>query len=531
MIEKELRAVGENVKKAEREILKEIRNLTLTIEHHNMTNIPIRQIPKLSQLEADRWNTSTPKMKTFAEVVADKTPRWIQKLGRKIDRITRIPRAIHFHSMVKHARQRENLLDKFKPHFDKEVFDQVKPIKEHPVRFIYWVSVVQVIIFIISLFIGEGLSTFGTGTDIVTHSVPTLNGRKMNIQVSVLRNLWFGPQTGDLILTGAKYTPCMRKEPSFTNTRKSIVDYETKNYGCCVDSFKKCGQTTKQFCTSVSSTWTASNCSSLIDADICDEIILRPCCYYIYNNCTVATEALCNVLPGPRFFHKNAERCSDVYCESTVCGMGSLGGPNPDQPLQWWRFFTPIFAHVGVIHLITNLAGQIALGGDVEALCGFRTTATIYFACGIGGNMFAALMDPFTVSAGSSSSIYGLISVQTVDLLQSWPLVENKPLQAVRLFLTTVLLLGIGTLPWIDNFAHFGGYVIGIVSGLSFLPYISFSHTDHVIKWLLSMQSRILLAVIFAGVVVLFYILDQQDFCPNCKYINCVPYTPDLCGY
>ena len=37
--------------------------------------------------------------------------------------------------------------------------------------------------------------------------------------------------------------------------------------------------------------------------------------------------------------------------------------------------------------------------------------------------------DPKSVSAGASSAIYGLIGAQTVDLLQSWELLENKRLR------------------------------------------------------------------------------------------------------
>jgi membrane associated rhomboid family serine protease len=32
----------------------------------------------------------------------------------------------------------------------------------------------------------------------------------------------------------------------------------------------------------------------------------------------------------------------------------------------------------------------------------------------------------------------------------------------------------IGTFPGIDNFAHLGGFVFGIVSAIVFLPYITF---------------------------------------------------------
>lgn len=37
-----------------------------------------------------------------------------------------------------------------------------------------------------------------------------------------------------------------------------------------------------------------------------------------------------------------------------------------DIPNQSWRFFTPIFLHVGIIHLLLNMLAQITAGAQVE---------------------------------------------------------------------------------------------------------------------------------------------------------------------
>jgi membrane associated rhomboid family serine protease len=37
-----------------------------------------------------------------------------------------------------------------------------------------------------------------------------------------------------------------------------------------------------------------------------------------------------------------------------------------DTPNQSWRFFTPIFLHVGAIHLILNMLAQLTAGAQIE---------------------------------------------------------------------------------------------------------------------------------------------------------------------
>lgn len=46
-----------------------------------------------------------------------------------------------------------------------------------------------------------------------------------------------------------------------------------------------------------------------------------------------------------------------------VCAMGGLSAGLPD---QWWRFFTAILLHGGLVHLLLNLSFQVQGGFDLE---------------------------------------------------------------------------------------------------------------------------------------------------------------------
>lgn len=40
----------------------------------------------------------------------------------------------------------------------------------------------------------------------------------------------------------------------------------------------------------------------------------------------------------------------------------------------------------------------------------------------------------------------------------------------------------VGTLPFVDNFAHIGGLVFGIFAAMAFLPYITFGRWNRIRK-------------------------------------------------
>jgi len=167
------------------------------------------------------------------------------------------------------------------------------------------------------------------------------------------------------------------------------------------------------------------------------------------------------------------------YCTlSDICGMGMDPG---EQPNQWYRFITPIFLHCGVLHIVFNLLFQIRTGFDMERDYGTWRIGIIYMATGIFGFVFGSSNDK-NVSVGCSGSLYGLIGCLFLDLFQSWKLIVNPWRELVKMIIVIVASLSIGLLNFIDNSAHVGGFICGILTGLIFLPTISFSKLDLKIK-------------------------------------------------
>lgn len=145
---------------------------------------------------------------------------------------------------------------------------------------------------------------------------------------------------------------------------------------------------------------------------------------YLWLNQGICPPALLNSTNGTFFSNGNETAyCGDL---GDLCGMGGFPGGSPD---QWWRFFTAIFAHGGVIHLVVNMVVQIRLGFAIERSLGPLRTIFIYFSSGFFGYLLSAIFNKSAPSMGCDGALFGLVAVLLIDLLQNWRLVKNPKRQ------------------------------------------------------------------------------------------------------
>ena len=74
-------------------------------------------------------------------------------------------------------------------------------------------------------------------------------------------------------------------------------------------------------------------------------------------------------------------------------GMLTVGG-------QWWRLFTSMFLHIGVIHIAFNMWCLWDLGAMCESLYGRWTFLTVYLISGLSGSLLSVWWRPAGLSAG-----------------------------------------------------------------------------------------------------------------------------------
>lgn len=132
---------------------------------------------------------------------------------------------------------------------------------------------------------------------------------------------------------------------------------------------------------------------------------------------------------------------------------------------QWWRLITCVFVHGGLMHLLMNMYGLFFAAIFLEPVLGKLKYASAYFACGILSSLASIWWHPATVSVGASGAIFGLYGVLTALLTTNKiGLRSKKSLLIFSLFFIGINLV-LGLRGGIDNAAHIGGLLSGLVMG------------------------------------------------------------------
>lgn len=139
---------------------------------------------------------------------------------------------------------------------------------------------------------------------------------------------------------------------------------------------------------------------------------------------------------------------------------------------EYWRFFTPMFVHIGVIHFAFNSLGLRYVGYQLEYMLGGRWFLFVYLLAGVVGNVASCVFN-VRMSAGASGALFGLLGAGFVLEQSVSHRLEAQfgPRPRRRIYSGMILLnimLGI-FIPVIDNAAHIGGLVAGIAAVRSLL--------------------------------------------------------------
>jgi len=162
---------------------------------------------------------------------------------------------------------------------------------------------------------------------------------------------------------------------------------------------------------------------------------------------------------------------------------------------EWWRLFTYMFLHGGVLHIAFNMWCLWDLGALCESLYGRWTYAAIYFITGIAGGLGSIIWNPGAFTVGASGAIFGLCGA----LIASFYLGEfslpriaiGGTLRSLIVFAVFNLFLG-GFFGGIDNACHIGGLLSGLALGAVIAKFAP--HSEHAPR-------RVLLFIVAAFVL------------------------------
>jgi len=125
----------------------------------------------------------------------------------------------------------------------------------------------------------------------------------------------------------------------------------------------------------------------------------------------------------------------------------------------YWQLFTSMFIHVDIVHLLGNMFFLLIFGLRAEELFNIQEYLAIYLLSGLAGNLLTLLFGPSMISAGASGAIFGLFGACTIYIRRA----VGQSIIGALLFSFFLLMMSSGGN--VNNLAHFGGLVVGLLIG------------------------------------------------------------------
>ena len=134
-------------------------------------------------------------------------------------------------------------------------------------------------------------------------------------------------------------------------------------------------------------------------------------------------------------------------------GAAVIGG-------AYYQLLTSMFIHASIYHLAGNMIFLLVFGLRCEEMFSLPEYLAIYFFGGLAGNMLSLLFLPLLVpSVGASGAIFAMFGAAIVHARRS---VGQSVLSAV---IYGFFLLFLSAAPNVNNLAHIGGLVVGLIIG------------------------------------------------------------------
>ena len=169
---------------------------------------------------------------------------------------------------------------------------------------------------------------------------------------------------------------------------------------------------------------------------------------------------------------------------------------------QPWRMWTSNYVHIGIIHIALNMWCLWSLGVLAERVFDRWTYFLTYTCCGIAGSLASLGLHPTRFGAGASGAIFGmagaLIAALYLGHLPVPPRALKSTLKSLILFAAYNLFFG-AVVPAIDNSAHIGGLVCGLILGAVLAPHLTSPRDERNSwrSWVFLVSGVVLLAIFF----------------------------------
>ena len=131
---------------------------------------------------------------------------------------------------------------------------------------------------------------------------------------------------------------------------------------------------------------------------------------------------------------------------------------------QTYRLLTGIFLHGGFVHLLFNCYALYVIGSQVENFLGRIKFLIIYLVAGVSGALFSMIFGNYA-SVGASGAIFGLMGALVYFGYHYRVYLGNVVKSQIIPLILLNLFLGF-MMSGVDNFAHIGGLLGGVLSSM-----------------------------------------------------------------
>ena len=137
---------------------------------------------------------------------------------------------------------------------------------------------------------------------------------------------------------------------------------------------------------------------------------------------------------------------------------------------EYWRFFTCARLHGGLMHLFLNPAGLYIFGRELESIYGPIKFLFICLLTSWGATLTSYVFSP-GLAIGASGIVFGIIGSLISFYFTQKGKVTGADYKFKSMYTLVIINLVLGfMMPRIDNSAHIGGIVTGLLSGWLLSP-------------------------------------------------------------
>ena len=188
---------------------------------------------------------------------------------------------------------------------------------------------------------------------------------------------------------------------------------------------------------------------------------VKPYFTYILIACLVAVS-------GVELLTEHAESLLDVGQKSAL--VAGLVKPLALKG-EYWRILTAATLHgFFPLHLYFNSQALYGFGTLVEHLSNRAHLAIVFLLAIVGGGLFSLFFMPDITSIGASGGVMGLIGYMAIYGYRRRRQLPPDFLKTMLVNIGFIAAFGVIAYQIVDNFAHFGGLLVGAIYGFVQIP-------------------------------------------------------------